>query len=607
MTKLDTIQIFYPDTIDFQPLTSEAMQVMDMAGSTSSKTAGGVDGKGGTEVQTPSKFPPRPTPIPVVAKEVIGNSIDTQSRRILSNYQFGKVGALQIGEYVNGSSGDIRLSPDGLVARNSAGLNTITIDGTTGNITILGTIAAGSAILAEVSANLITGTIVNAQIATIDWAKITNIAIVNADIVSLSASKITTGSLNGINIAIGSGNDIFKADSNGIYLGNSSFGSAPFRVNMDGDVVASSITLTNAQIGSNSTFQGNVIEAAYIGNLTTAHLTSGTITVGGTNQPSAIIIQESSLTGNARLGWQRGSRMWEDNSSRLGINSIGSPMFIYVASTEKMVIPSSGQIVMQGGISSRGNLNVGADSSNRADARFTDDLYLRASDESGSNTQYINSSNNDIRFNTDDNHEFYRQGVIRAIIDQNIFTDGDLLANGSKPFIVPHPDGSDRLLRYTAQESPDVSLRYRGVVEMESDLEEVLMPDHFGLITEETGMITVNLTPILDEEDNTITQFAVIGSPTNRGFKFRGKKGTKVMYELIAIRKGYLDADVEIDLSNDEKKEQYKRYTEKYRKDKSEGFQRQKRHKDRAFRKRLEAEQAKEALVSKQTKIKVSG
>jgi len=53
--------------------------------------------------------------------------------------------------------------------------------------------------------------------------------------VSLSSPAITGGT-----IAIGSGNSIFKADSNGIYLGNATFASAPFRVNMSGALTSSS-------------------------------------------------------------------------------------------------------------------------------------------------------------------------------------------------------------------------------------------------------------------------------------------------------------------------------------------------------------------------------
>jgi hypothetical protein len=52
------------------------------------------------------------------------------------------------------------------------------------------------------------------------------------------------GDITANNVLIGTGNNVFKADANGIYLGNATFGSAPFRVNMTGALVASSVNLT---------------------------------------------------------------------------------------------------------------------------------------------------------------------------------------------------------------------------------------------------------------------------------------------------------------------------------------------------------------------------
>ena len=48
----------------------------------------------------------------------------------------------------------------------------------------------------------------------------------------------------GGSISIGSGDSIFKADSNGIYLGNATFGSAPFRVTPNGSLTAQNANLS---------------------------------------------------------------------------------------------------------------------------------------------------------------------------------------------------------------------------------------------------------------------------------------------------------------------------------------------------------------------------
>jgi hypothetical protein len=75
-----------------------------------------------------------------------------------------------------------------------------------------------------------------------------------------------TGSLSGGTISIGSGNNIFKADSNGIYLGNATFGSAPFRVTPAGALTADSATLTSATV----TGTINATGGAFTGDVTTA-------------------------------------------------------------------------------------------------------------------------------------------------------------------------------------------------------------------------------------------------------------------------------------------------------------------------------------------------
>lgn len=67
--------------------------------------------------------------------DIINARIDTSAKTILDSFTFGVSGAIQIGSYVNGVSGDIKISPNGIVGRNSAGVNTFALDATTGEIT----------------------------------------------------------------------------------------------------------------------------------------------------------------------------------------------------------------------------------------------------------------------------------------------------------------------------------------------------------------------------------------------------------------------------------------------------------------------------------------
>ena len=67
----------------------------------------------------------------------------------------------------------------------------------------------------------------------------------------ITNSTMVGGSFNGGKITIGSGNNIFTANKDGIFLGSSSFSTAPFRVDMAGNMTASSATISGDLISSN--------------------------------------------------------------------------------------------------------------------------------------------------------------------------------------------------------------------------------------------------------------------------------------------------------------------------------------------------------------------
>ena len=81
-----------------------------------------------------------------VAHEVIGSALNTKSRKILAVFEFTESGALQIGKYENGVSGDLRITPNGITARDLAGITTFSLDGTTGDAVFKGTIQSESLI-----------------------------------------------------------------------------------------------------------------------------------------------------------------------------------------------------------------------------------------------------------------------------------------------------------------------------------------------------------------------------------------------------------------------------------------------------------------------------
>lgn len=130
---MDDQKIYYPQTIDENPFpTTEGEQDFDTTQQTSK-------GQYGSETIKPKTFPTKR-----IAYEVLGSALNTRSRRILAEFEFTESGALQIGKYENGVSGDIRISPNGIVGRDSAGLTTFALDATTGSATFKGEVQAGA-------------------------------------------------------------------------------------------------------------------------------------------------------------------------------------------------------------------------------------------------------------------------------------------------------------------------------------------------------------------------------------------------------------------------------------------------------------------------------
>ena len=105
------------------------------------------------DVYSPAKIDPTEFPSPKFATELLAQALNTQSRKILQPFEFTKSGALQVGEYQAGVSGDIRITPNGVTARDSSGNTTFNLDGDSGNATFKGTVRASTL----ESSNLLTG------------------------------------------------------------------------------------------------------------------------------------------------------------------------------------------------------------------------------------------------------------------------------------------------------------------------------------------------------------------------------------------------------------------------------------------------------------------
>lgn len=131
---MSEIKVYTPTVIAESPFpTAEAVQAA---------SSGGASSSGG--VYTPASTPDQSFPQPKIATELLGTALNTRSKKILAQFEFTQSGALQIGKYENGVSGDLRISPVGIVARNSAGIITFSLDGENGDAYFMGTIQAGT-------------------------------------------------------------------------------------------------------------------------------------------------------------------------------------------------------------------------------------------------------------------------------------------------------------------------------------------------------------------------------------------------------------------------------------------------------------------------------
>lgn len=132
-------KIYTPDEISDNPLPS---QVEGYSYDASQPTSG--------EVIETQKINNQPPPIKRVATELLSTSLNTKSRKILAEYEFTESGAIKVGNFLPGVSGEIRISPGGITATNSSGITTFALDGETGDAVFAGTIQAGTLVGGEV-------------------------------------------------------------------------------------------------------------------------------------------------------------------------------------------------------------------------------------------------------------------------------------------------------------------------------------------------------------------------------------------------------------------------------------------------------------------------
>lgn len=96
-----------------------------------------------TKAGAPSNISNAPFKQKAVSQETIASSLNTKSKKIQGEYTFTQQGAIKVGEYQNGVSGEMKLSPAGITAKNKSGNTTFAIDGETGDAVFQGEVRAG--------------------------------------------------------------------------------------------------------------------------------------------------------------------------------------------------------------------------------------------------------------------------------------------------------------------------------------------------------------------------------------------------------------------------------------------------------------------------------
>lgn len=86
------------------------------------------------DIYTPAEINEEQLPKRETANNVVSVAFDTVIRKFLNQFTFGNHGSLKIGNYVNGTYGQMLLSNDGLVMKNQAGVESLKLDPVTGTI-----------------------------------------------------------------------------------------------------------------------------------------------------------------------------------------------------------------------------------------------------------------------------------------------------------------------------------------------------------------------------------------------------------------------------------------------------------------------------------------
>jgi hypothetical protein len=115
-----------------------------------------------------------------------------------------------------------------------------------------------------------------------------------------------------------------------------------------------------------------------------------------------------------------------------------------------------------------------------------------------------------------------------------VYALGDMGATGAKPFVEPHPQRADLVIRYVALEGPEAGTYFRGRGRFSGRTAAIEVPESFRLVTDEEGM-TVQVTPVGD-----LAQVAVVSMGLDV-IELKSSRDVEFFFTVNGVRKTFKD------------------------------------------------------------------
>ena len=127
-------KVYSPEIIEENPFPNETSEAI---GYSSSKPASG-------DVYSPAVAKTNTVRKQRIATQLLSRALNTNSKKVLQEFELEESGGFKIGNYKAGETGEVSITPNGMTAKDTAGVLTFVLNALTGSATFKGTVQAGS-------------------------------------------------------------------------------------------------------------------------------------------------------------------------------------------------------------------------------------------------------------------------------------------------------------------------------------------------------------------------------------------------------------------------------------------------------------------------------